>query len=137
MYPTRLVGRPSSRAQTSVTTRIRPRRLDGSQFNQTAQFSFRPQHFLYFLPLPQAQGLLRPTRAVSFWMAGQDLLTPDVIPTRQSFLDHTTPLPPAEPHLQWPQPLLGTRHRLSTPSGWASEHVDRPAQGVSAPFQVD
>jgi hypothetical protein len=31
---------------------------------------------------------------------------------------------------------LGTRHRLSTPSWWTSEYVDRPAQGVSAPPQV-
>ena len=33
--------------------------------------------------------------------------------------------------------FLGTRHRLSTPSGWTSEYVDRPAQGVSTPPQVD
>jgi len=32
---------------------------------------------------------------------------------------------------------LGTRHRLSTPCGWTSEYVDRPAQGVSTPPQVD
>ena len=32
---------------------------------------------------------------------------------------------------------LGTRQCFSKPSGWTSEYVDRPAQGVSAPPQVD
>jgi hypothetical protein len=31
------------------------------RFESRERFSYFPQHFLYFLPLPQGQGLLRPT----------------------------------------------------------------------------
>lgn len=32
-----------------------------TSFDVTFQFMFRPQHFLYFFPLPHGQGSLRPT----------------------------------------------------------------------------
>ncbi len=41
-----------------MTTPIRPRKLESAQPDRLAYRLSRPQHFLYFLPLPQGQGLL-------------------------------------------------------------------------------
>src|SRR6266513_219544 len=38
------------------------------QGGEGARYALRPQQFLNFFPLPQGQGLLRPTFGVSRWM---------------------------------------------------------------------
>lgn len=47
--------------------------------NRFHYFSFAPQHFLYFLPLPQGQGSLRPTRglALAGWLPASVVWLPE------------------------------------------------------------
>ena len=49
-------------------------------------YSFRPQHFLYFLPLPQGQGSFLPT-------LGSSLVTVAALPVGKGLLGSGKPLP--------------------------------------------